>query len=63
MKRDMTPEDALRYAMGALNQEQFERATAYATIGLLSFAVGAAEGLVKYGIGEFGDVMLGVEEP
>jgi hypothetical protein len=43
----LTPEAWLDGAYNAINNEQWNRATAYAAVGLLSLAIGAAKGLLK----------------
>lgn len=43
----VTPEACLRAAIRAINEEQWDKVAAYATVGLLSLAIGAAEGLLK----------------
>lgn len=47
-KLSSDPTDCLHNAMRAMQANDHRRATAYATIGLLSFAIGAAEGLRDY---------------
>lgn len=44
---EMTPENALAMAGRAINQEQWDKATAFATAGLLSLCIGAAKALAK----------------
>ena len=45
----MTPEECLDQAQYSINQEQWDRATAFALAGLLEFAIGAAKGLAALG--------------
>lgn len=46
----MTPDsqDYFDRACTALNQEQWDKATAYATTGLLGFAIGAAKAMLGW---------------
>ena len=50
---EMTPEEALAMAGRAINQEQWDKANAYATAGLLSLMIGAMKGLLKVGNEDF----------
>jgi hypothetical protein len=43
----MTPEEALENVGTAINNEQWDKATAYATAGLLAFAIGAAKSIAN----------------
>lgn len=45
---EMTPENALAMAGRAINDEQWDRATAFATAGLLSLMIGAMKGLQEW---------------
>lgn len=51
----MLPEEALGMAGQAINQEQWDRATAYATAGLLAFMIGAAKGIRDLDLVKFKD--------
>lgn len=44
----MTPEQAYTEALQALSAEQWDKATAYANVGLLSLTIGAAKAVLKF---------------
>lgn len=44
---ELTPEQYLALAMHGVANEQWDRAAAYASIGLLSLTIGAMKGLLK----------------
>ncbi len=46
----MRPEEMYREAANAIANEQWEKATAFATTGLLSLCIGAAKGLEALGL-------------
>ena len=52
---DLTPENWLDGACNAINNDQWDRATAYATAGLLSLAIGAMKGLLRVTEGQKGN--------